>query len=147
MKPVAENKKSYHYYFIHETVEAGLVLQGCEIKSIRKGSCQLKDSYIILKDGEAYIIGMHISPYKQATWQTADPLRTRKLLLSKQQLRSLERQVKMKGYTLVPLQIYFSGRWAKMQIAVASGKKLHDKRQALKEKDLTREAQREVASF
>lgn len=143
MKIIAQNKKAYHDYFIDETYEAGIVLKGTEIKSVRKGSANLKDSYIRIKDGEAFIEGMHIAPYAQGNIFNHDPTRTRKLLLHKKQILKLAREVKEAGYTLVPTKIYFGeGSKAKLEIALARGKKLYDKRQDMKAKDAKRDIEK-----
>lgn len=143
MKIIAQNKKTYHDYFIEETYEAGIVLQGTEIKSIRKGSANLKDSFIRIKAGEAFIENMHIAPYDHGNLFNHEPLRTRKLLLHKKQILKLEKEVKIGGYTLVPTKIYFDkGSKAKIEIALAKGKKLYDKRQDLKERDAKRDIEK-----
>jgi SsrA-binding protein len=140
-KTVATNRKARHDYFIDETYEAGIVLTGSEIKSVRAGRVNLRDSYAIIKDGEAWLLNVHISPYKQAsTHERHDPRRTRKLLLHRRQINRLASKVQAKGYTLVPLRIYLKNNRAKVEIALARGKKLYDKRAAIAE----REAQREI---
>ncbi len=143
-KLVANNKKARHDYTILETYEAGLVLTGTEIKSLRQGKANLKESYIKVDKGEAYIYGMHISPYDHGNIFNVDPLRTRKLLLHKREILKLYGQTKEKGLTLVPLSLYINeeGR-AKMQIAIAKGKKLYDKRESIAKKDAERRMQRE----
>ncbi len=143
MKIVSQNKKAYHDYFIEDTYEAGIVLHGTEIKSIRKGSCNLKDSFVRIKNGEAFIENMHIAPYEQGNIFNHEPRRTRKLLLHKKEIMKLEKQVKEGGYTIVPTKVYFdTSSKAKIEIALAKGKKLYDKRQDLKEKDAKREMER-----
>lgn len=143
MKVVAQNRKAYHDYFIDETYEAGIVLKGTEIKSVRKGSANLKDSYIHIKDGEAFIVGMHIAPYAQGNIFNHDPTRTRKLLLHKKQIRKLARETQETGYTLVPTKLYFGdGSKVKLEVALARGKKLYDKRQDMKAKDAKRDIEK-----
>lgn len=146
MKMIAENKKAYFDYFIEDKFESGMVLFGGEIKSIRAGNINLKDSFVIIKNGEAFLVGAHISPYKNTTseWGNFEPRRTRKLLLNKVELSKLEKKSLVKGYTLVPLSVYLKGGYAKLLIAVAKGKQLHNKRDFLKEKDLKRETDREL---
>lgn len=141
-KVIAQNKKARHDYHIEEVIECGMVLQGTEIKSIRKGQVQLKESYVRVKDGEALVIGMHVSPYEQGNIHNHDPLRDRKLLLHKREILKLEQKVKLQGVTLVPLRIYLKDGYAKMEIGVAKGKNVRDKRQDLKEK----QAKRDMAS-
>lgn len=144
MKIVSQNKKAYHDYFIEDTYEAGIELKGTEIKSVRKGSANLKDSYIRIKNGEAFVEGMHIAPYEQGNIFNHDPLRTRKLLLHAKEIKKLERTVKEDGMTLVPTKLYFSDKSSKVKIevAVAKGKKLYDKRQDLKAKDAKRDIEK-----
>ena len=143
MKILAQNKKAYHDYFIEDTYEAGIALKGTEIKSVRKGSANLKDSYIQIKQGEAYILGMHIAPYEQGKIFNHDPLRTRKLLLHKKEILKLERQIKENGYTIVATKLYFDqGSKAKLEVALARGKKLYDKREDLKAKDAKRDIEK-----
>lgn len=143
MKIVSQNKKAYHDYFIEETYEAGIELKGTEIKSIRKGSANLKDSYIRIKNGEAFVEGMHVAPYEQGNIFNHDPLRTRKLLLHRRQITKLEREVREAGMTLVPTKLYFGdGSKVKLEVAVAKGKKLYDKRQDLKAKDAKRDIEK-----
>lgn len=143
MKIVSQNKKAYHDYFIEETYEAGIELKGTEIKSIRKGSANLKDSYIRIKNGEAFVEGMHIAPYEQGNIFNHDPLRTRKLLLHRKQITKLEREIKEAGMTLVPTKLYFgNSSKVKLEVAVAKGKKLYDKRQDLKAKDAKRDIEK-----
>lgn len=143
MKLIAQNKKAYHDYFIEDTYEAGIVLQGTEIKSIRKGSCNLKDCFVRIKNGEAFIENMHIAPYEQGNRFNHEPRRTRKLLLHRKQIKKLEQEIKEGGYTIVPTKIYFgTSSKAKVEIALAKGKKLYDKRQDLKAKDAKREMEK-----
>ena len=143
-KLIANNKKAYHDYFILESYEAGIVLAGTEVKSLRMGKCSIKESFIRIEDGEMFIYGMHISPYEKGNIFNKDPLRPKKLLLHKQQIRKLIGSSAEKGYTLVPLQVYFSNGRAKIEIGLAKGKKLYDKRQDIAKKDQRREAEKEM---
>ena len=143
LKLVANNKKAYHDYFIEEKYEAGLVLHGTEVKSLRMGKCSIKEAFIRIEKGEVYIYGMHISPYEKGNIFNKDPLRPKKLLLHKQQIRKLIGSSAEKGYTLVPLQVYFSNGRAKIEIGLAKGKKLYDKRQDIAKKDQRREAEKQ----
>ena len=143
-KLVANNKKAYHDYFIEEKYEAGLVLHGTEVKSLRMGKCSIKESFVKIERGEVFIYGMHISPYEKGNIFNKDPLRVKKLLLHREEIRKMERKIAEKGLTLVPLQVYFKGSLVKVEIAVARGKKLYDKRQDIAKKDQKREAQREL---
>ena len=142
IKVVADNRKARHDYFIEDTYEAGMVLTGTEIKSIREGRVQLKDSYISIRHGEAWIKGMHVSPYKFGNIFNVDPERDRKLLLHKTEIRKMFDKVRIKGYTLVPLRIYLKGGRAKMEVALAKGKDLYDKRETQKLKDAAREMEK-----
>ncbi len=144
MKLVANNKKAYHDYFIEEKYEAGLVLHGTEVKSLRMGKCSIKEAFIRIEDGEVYAYGMHISPYEKGNIFNKDPLRAKKLLLHKQQIRKLIGSIAEKGYTLVPLQVYFRDGKAKIEIGLDKGKKLYDKRQDIAKKDQRREAEKEM---
>lgn len=144
MKLVANNKKAYHDYFIEEKYEAGLVLHGTEVKSLRMGKCSIKEAFIRIENGEVFIYGMHISPYEKGNIFNKDPLRVRKLLLHKQQIRKLIGNSSEKGYTIVPLQVYFKDGRAKIEIGLAKGKKLYDKRQDIAKKDQRREAEKEM---
>lgn len=143
MKLVANNKKAYHDYFIEEKYEAGLVLHGTEVKSMRMGKCSVKEAFIRIESGEAYVYGMHVSPYEKGNIFNRDPLRVRKLLLHKQEISKLSGKMSEKGYTLVPLQVYFKDGRAKMEIGLAKGKKNYDKRQDIAKKDQRREAEKE----
>lgn len=143
MKPVANNKKAYHDYFIEEKYEAGLVLHGTEVKSLRLGKCSIKESFIRIENGEMFIYGMHISPYEKGNIFNKDPLRVRKLLLHKREIMKLLGKIKEKGYTIVPLQVYFSNGRAKIEIGLARGKKLYDKREYIAKKDQRREAEKD----
>lgn len=141
-KLIASNKKAYHDYFIVLKFEAGIALTGTEVKSLREGKAQLKDSYVTVKDGEAFLFGAHISPYTHGNLQNHDPQRTRKLLLHRRELDKLKGQTTEKGLTVVPLRLYFKGSKVKAEIAVVRGKKQYDKR----ESERKREADRETAS-
>jgi len=141
-KVVAENRKARHDYHIHETVEAGLVLTGTEVKSLRAGKANLKDSYARIDNGEVFLHHLHISPYEQGNRFNQDPLRVRKLLLHRSEINRLIGKTKEKGYTLVPLKIYFARGKAKIELALVTGKKQYDKRQDLAEKDAKREMDR-----
>lgn len=143
VKLVANNKKAYHDYFIEEKYEAGISLAGTEVKSLRQGKCSIKESFIRIEKGEVYIYGMHISPYEKGNIFNKDPLRVRKLLLHKCEINKMAGKIAEKGYTLVPLQVYFSGSLVKVEIGLAKGKKLYDKRQDIAKKDQCREAQKE----
>ena len=143
-RKIAENRKAFHEYFIEDRFEAGIVLVGTEIKSARKGKIQLKDSYISFVNGEAFIKGMHISPYEFGNIFNHDETRERKLLLHKHEIKKLSDKVKMKGYTVVPLSMYLSKGRAKMEIALAKGKDLHDKRNTEKEKTAKREMEKAI---
>ena len=142
-KLIANNKKAYHDYFILEKYEVGLVLHGTEVKSLRMGKCSIKESFIRVEDGEMYIYGMHISPYEKGNIFNKDPLRVKKLLLHKYEINKLLGKIKEKGYTLVPLQVYFKDGKVKVEIGLARGKKLYDKREAIAKKDQRREAEKE----
>ncbi|MCM1162524.1 MAG: SsrA-binding protein SmpB [Roseburia sp.] len=142
-KLVANNKKAYFDFFIDEKYEAGLVLHGTEVKSLRMGKCSIKEAYIRIEQGEAFIYGMNISPYEKGNIFNKDPLRIRKLLLHKSEIHKLAGKLAEKGYTLVPLQVYFKDGKAKMEVGLARGKKLYDKRQDIAKKDQRREAQKD----
>lgn len=140
---IANNKKAYHDYFIEDTYEAGIELAGTEVKSLRMGKCSIKESFIQIEHGEVFIYGMHISPYEKGNIFNKDPLRVRKLLLHTYEIRKIEGKIREKGYTLVPLKVYFKGSLVKVEIGVAKGKKLYDKRQDIAKKDQRRETERE----
>ena len=144
MKLVANNKKARFDYFIEDTYEAGIALHGTEVKSLRMGKCSIKESFIRIEKGEVYIYGMHISPYEKGNIFNKDPLRVRKLLLHKYEINKLQAQMQQKGYTIVPLTVYFSKGLVKVEIGLAKGKKLYDKREDLKRKDLMREKEKTV---
>ena len=143
MKLVANNKKAYHDYFIEEKYEAGLVLHGTEVKSLRMGKCSIKEAFIRIENGEVYAYGMHISPYEKGNIFNRDPLRARKLLLHRYEIRKIEGQIAQKGYTLVPLNVYLKGSLMKVEIGLAKGKKQYDKRQDIAKKDQRREAEKQ----
>ncbi len=140
---IANNKKAYHDYFIEDKYEAGIALHGTEVKSLRMGKCSIKESFIRIEKNEVYIYGMHISPYEKGNIFNKDPLRVRKLLLHKEEIRKLQGKIAEKGYTLVPLQVYFHKSLIKVEIGLAKGKKLYDKRQDIAKKDQRREAERD----
>lgn len=140
---IANNKKAYHDYFIEDTYEAGIELAGTEVKSLRMGKCSIKESFIQIDKGEVFVYGMHISPYERGNIFNKDPLRTRKLLLHSYEIRKIEGKIREKGYTLVPLKVYFKGSLVKVEMGVAKGKKLYDKRQDIAKKDQRRETERE----
>lgn len=143
-KIVATNPIAKHNYNIIDTLEAGIVLTGTEIKSIRNGKVNLKDSYAVIKNGEAYVYGMHISPYEQGNIFNKDPLRNRKLLLNKREMHKLIGLIKQQGYTLVPISLYFSGNFVKVELGVGKGKKLYDKREDIAKKDAELRIRREL---
>ncbi|MCM1057968.1 MAG: SsrA-binding protein SmpB [Firmicutes bacterium] len=142
-KLVANNKKAYHDYFIDETYEAGVALHGTEVKSLRMGKCSIKESFIRIENGEVFVYGMHVSPYEKGNIFNKDPLRVKKLLLHKYEINKLAGRVAEKGYTLVPLQVYFKEGRVKVEIGLARGKKLYDKREDIAKKDARREMERE----
>ena len=141
---LAENRKARHEYFIEDTYECGLALVGTEVKSIRAGKVNLRDSYAQVKNGEAFIIGMHISPYEQGNIFNRDPFRQRKLLLHKSEIRRLLKLSQADGYSLIPLKLYLKDGLVKMELAVAKGKKLYDKRHSIAERDAKRDMERRV---
>ena len=143
MKLVANNKKAYHDYFIEEKYECGIALFGTEVKSIRMGKCSIKEAYVSIDHGEAFIEGMNISPYEKGNIFNREPLRKRRLLLHKREILKLAGQVQAKGYTLMPLQVYFKNGRVKIEIGLARGKKLYDKRQDIRKKDMKREMERD----
>ncbi len=142
MKVVCQNRKAYHDYHIEETLEAGVVLLGTEVKSLREGKASLKDSYVIVKDNEVFVFNCHIAPYSHGNIMNHDPLRTRKLLLNRKEIDRLKGRITIKGFTAIPLKIYFKGSLAKVEIGLARGKKLFEKREAIKEKEAKREITR-----
>ena len=146
VRPLASNKKARHDYHVMETFEAGIQLHGTEVKSVREGRVQLKDSYIDFKDGQAYLVGAHISPYSHGNRENREPERVRRLLLKKREIERLFGRTQLKGHTVVPLAVYLKGNWIKIEIALAQGKKLYDKRAAERKKELDREAEAAVKS-
>ena len=142
-KTIATNKKAFHDYFVEEALEAGIELCGTEVKSLRQGGVNLKDAWCGIDDGEIFVNGMHISPYEKGNIFNKDPLRVKKLLLHKYEINKLLGKIKEKGYTLVPLQVYFKDGKVKVEIGLARGKKLYDKREAIAKKDQRREAEKE----
>ena len=142
-KLIAQNKKAYHDYFIEETIQAGLSLVGTEVKSLRAGKCSLKESFIRMENGEAFVYNMHISPYEQGNIFNKDPLRPRRLLLHKSEIRKLTHESQAAGYTIVPLKVYFDRSLVKMDIALAKGKKLYDKRDTIAKNDMRRQAEKD----
>lgn len=146
IKPIAQNRKARHDFFIEESLECGIELKGTEVKSMRQGKVNLKESYAIVKNGEVFVEGMHISPYEQGNIFNTDPLRPKKLLLHKTEIRKLHQQVQKQGYALVPLDVYLKDGRMKMNLGVCVGKKLHDKRDAMAEKDARREVERAMKS-
>ena len=138
-KLISKNPTAYHNYFIEDKIETGIVLYGTEIKSIRSGKVNLKDTYATIKNGEVYIIGMHISPYEHGNIFNKDPLRDRKLLLNKREINKLIGLVKQKGYSLVPISLYFKGSLVKLELGIGKGKKLYDKRQEIAKKDANKQ--------
>lgn len=144
LKTIADKRKARHDYFVLESYEAGIELTGTEVKSIREGGLNLKDSWISIDDGEAYIKQMHISPYEKGNIFNKDPLRTRKLLMHKREIMKLLGQVKQDGLTLIPISVYFKGSRVKVQVGLCKGKKLHDKRDAMAQRDAKRTIDREL---
>lgn len=144
MKLVANNKKAYHDYFIEEKYEAGIVLHGTEVKSMRMGKCSIKEAFVRIENNEMFVYGMHVSPYEKGNIFNRDPLRVKKLLLHRSEIAKLAGKISEKGYTLVPLQVYFKDGRAKVEIGLAKGKKLYDKRQDIAKKDQKREAEKEM---
>jgi len=142
MKIICQNRKAYHDYEIIETYEAGIVLIGTEVKALREGKANLKDSYVLIKNSEAYLLNCHISAYSHGNIMNHDPVRTRKLLFHKKEIERLRGKTAQKGYTLVPLKLYFKGPWAKVEVALVKGKKLYEKKERIKERELKRELRR-----
>ncbi|MDX9715513.1 MAG: SsrA-binding protein SmpB [Dissulfurispiraceae bacterium] len=139
MKIVCQNRKAYHDYHIEETYEAGIALVGTEVKSLRAGKANLQDSYVILKDAEVFLLNAHISPYSHGNIMNHEPLRTRKLLLNRKEIERLRGKMIIKGYTLIPLKIYFKGSFAKVEVGLAKGKAKYEKRESIKEREAKRE--------
>jgi SsrA-binding protein len=144
VKPIASNRKAFHEYFIEDRIEVGLVLTGTEVKSLREGRAQLKDSYVQFRDGEAYLVSAHISTYGAGSWTNHLPERDRKILLHRRELDRWAGAVATRGVTCVPLSLYFKGSHVKAEIALVKGKKLHDKRDAIRDREVKREADREM---
>ena len=142
-KMIANNKKAYHDYFILDTYEAGIVLHGTEVKSLRMGKCSIKEAFVRIENDEVIIYQMHISPYEKGNIFNRDPLRPKKLLMHKAEINKLKAKIAEKGYTLVPVEVYFKGSLVKVEIALAKGKKLYDKRADIAKKDMRREAERD----
>lgn len=140
---IANNKKAYHDYFIEDKFETGISLAGTEVKSLRMGKCSIKEAFVRIEQEEVYIYGMHISPYEKGNIFNKDPLRVRKLLLHRSEINKLKGKIAEKGFTLVPLQVYFKGSLVKVEIGLARGKKLYDKRKDIAKKDMRREAERD----
>lgn len=143
-KLIANNKKAYFDYFIEDKYEAGIALNGTEVKSVRMGKCSIKEAYIRIENGEVYVCNMNITPYEKGNIFNKDPLRPKKLLLHKYEINKLSAQIAQKGYTIVPLQVYLNGSLVKVEIGLAKGKKLYDKRQDVAKKDQRREAEKEL---
>lgn len=141
-KLIANNKKAYHDYFVEETYEAGIELVGTEVKSLRMGKCSVKEAFIRIKDGQASVYGMNISPYEKGNIFNRDPLRIRRLLLHKSEIRKINAKIMQQGYTLIPLKVYFKGNLCKVEVGLCRGKKLYDKREDIAKKDQRREAER-----
>ena len=142
-KLIANNKKAYHDYFIEETYEAGVALHGTEVKSMRLGKCSIKESFIRIENGEVFVYGMHVSPYEKGNIFNKDPMRVKKFLMHRYEINKLAGKIAEKGYTLVPLQVYFREGKVKVEIGLAKGKKLYDKRESIAKKDQRRELERE----
>ncbi|MBU0528761.1 SsrA-binding protein SmpB [bacterium] len=143
-KIIATNRKAYHEFFILDKFEAGIELLGSEVKSLREGSGNLKEGYVVIRDGNAVLIGVHISPYSHTGFQGHDPLRDRQLLLNKKEIIKLVKKVSEKGLTLIPLRLYFKNGWVKVEIGLAKGKHHYDKKDSIKKRDIKRETDREV---
>lgn len=143
IKLIANNKKAWHDYFIEDTFEAGISLHGTEVKSMRMGKCSVKEAFVRIEKGEVFVYGMHISPYEKGNIFNRDPLRVKKLLMHKSEIHKITGKIAEKGYTLVPLKVYFKGSLVKVEIGIAKGKKLHDKRQDIAKRDQRREAEKE----
>ena len=143
IKLIANNKKAYHDYFIDEKFECGIELFGTEVKSIRSGKCSIKEAFVRIEKGEVYVFGMHVNPYEKGNIFNKDPLRAKKLLMHRSEIRKLEGKIREKGLTLVPLQVYFKGSLVKVEIGLARGKKLYDKRADIAKKDQRREVERD----
>lgn len=144
MKVISQNRKAYHDYHIEDTLEAGIALLGTEVKSLREGRVNLRDGYVVIKGGEAYLLNCHISPYSHGNIMNHDPLRTRKLLLHRKEIDRVRGKIEAKGYTLVPLKIYFKGSFAKVEVGLARGKKIFEKRDTIKEREAKREIEKTI---
>lgn len=142
MKVVCQNRKAFHDYFIEDTLEAGIALSGTEVKSLREGKANLKDSYVLVKGGEVFLLNCHISPYSHGNIMNHDPVRTRKLLLHRKEIDRMSGKAVAKGYTLIPLKIYFKASFAKVEIGLAKGKRLFEKRDTIKEREAKREIEK-----
>ena len=142
IKPMAQNRKAFHDYFVEERIECGMELRGTEVKSMRQGRMNLKESFAMVKDGEVFVSGMHISPYEQGNIFNKDPRRPRRLLAHKAEIRRLGQQIKLQGYTLVPLSLYFKGGRVKLELGLCKGKKLYDKRASAAARDAKRDIDR-----
>ncbi len=147
IKVIATNKKAYHDYFIEDTLEAGIVLVGSEVKSIRLGAVNMKDTYCLIRDNEIELINMHISPYDKGSYFNVDARRARKLLIKKAEINKLRGKVEQKGYTIVPTKLYFKQGLVKVELGVAKGKELHDKRQSLQDKQQARQLERDLKNY
>ena len=143
VKLIANNKKAYHDYFIEDTCEAGIALHGTEVKSLRMGKCSIKEAFIKMEKGEVFVYGMHISPYEKGNIFNKDPLRVKKLLMHRYEINKMAGKITEKGYTLVPLRVYLKGSLVKVEVGLARGKKLYDKRADIAKKDMQREAEKE----
>ena len=143
IKLIANNKKAYHDFFIDDTFEAGVSLHGTEVKSLRMGKCSIKEAFVRIENGEVFVYGMHISPYEKGNIFNKDPLRVKKILMHRYEINKLMGKIKEKGFTLVPLKVYFKGSLVKVEIGLARGKKLYDKREDIAKKDQRREAEKE----
>ena len=143
IKLIANNKKAYHDFFIEDTIETGVSLHGTEVKSLRMGKCSIKEAFVRIENGEVFVYGMHISPYEKGNIFNKDPLRVKKLLMHRYEINKLMGKIKEKGFTLVPLKVYFKGSLVKVEIGLARGKKLYDKREDIAKKDQRREAEKE----
>jgi len=142
VKVVCQNRKAFHDYFIEDTLEAGIALSGTEVKSLREGKANLKDSYVLVKGGEVFLLNCHISPYSHGNIMNHDPVRTRKLLLHRKEIDRMSGKAAAKGYTLIPLKIYFKASFAKVEIGLAKGKRLFEKRDSIKEREAKREIEK-----
>ena len=147
IKLISNNKKAYHDYFIEDTYEAGVSLHGTEVKSLRMGKCSVKEAFIRIERGEVFVYGMHISPYEKGNIFNRDPLRVKKLLMHRAEINKLTGKIAEKGYTLVPTKLYFKDNRVKVEIGLAEGKKLHDKRRTIKERDEARQMARDIKEY